>query len=166
MSESWGYDPSSGLHLPPSSRPSTPQASRQEMVAAIKMELRQLVVDATHDQADHALAVAGGPVLWRQVFQKEFGALWTGNRAQADNVADALYRVIVGLWDKRYPGVKAKAFLDAVHIPSPLSEKEWNKEVDDAWELEIGGSEEGLRFNYEGSARVRKGADLGNKYRR
>ncbi len=54
----------------------------------------------------------------------------------------------------------AGAFLDAVHIPKPLSDKEQQEEIDNAWELEIAGSEDAMRKFYEGSARVRKGKDL------
>ena len=48
-------------------------------------------------------------------------------------------------------------------MPSPLSDKQWQEEVDNAWELEIGGSDDALRKFYEGSARTRKGKDLGAK---
>lgn len=159
----WGYDVFSGLHLPPSATPSTPAASREDMSHAVKHELRQIVVDCVFDKADHALAVASGPSMWRNVFQQQFGVFWEGNRGQADTVADALFRTIREIWDHRYPGEDPGKFLDAIHIPSPLSEREQQREIDDAWVLEIASDEHSMAKHYEGSARVRTGAYLGGK---
>ena len=159
----WWQDPHTGLVIPTQGLPTHRPGSREEMADAIKGDFRQLLVDVLHDKPGHAMAVAGGDFHWRAVFGKEYGACFEGNRGQCDTLADVLYRFICTSWRKKYPGESASAFLDAVHIPSPLSEKAQKEEIDNAWVLEIGGTEEGMRKHYEGSARTRKGKDLGSK---
>lgn len=159
----WWQDPHTGLVIPTQGLPTHRQGNREEMADAIKDDFRQLLVDVLHDKPGHAMAVAGGEFHWRGVFAKEYGACFNGNRAQCDHLADVLYRFICTSWRKKYPGESARAFLDAVHIPSPLSEKAQEEEIDNAWELEIAGSEDAMQRFYEGSARSRKGKDLGAK---
>lgn len=159
----WVRDPATGLALPFHTRPTTRLGSREDMTEVVGDDLKQLLVDILHDKPGHAMAVAGGQFNWRAVFSKEYGACFEGNRAQCDQIADTVFRVIEATWRRKYPSESASAFLDAIHIPSPLSEQEWQNEVDNAWELEIAGSEEAMRQFYEGSARTRKGKDLGAK---
>lgn len=159
----WVHDGQTGLVLPWSAKPTTKPGSRESMAQLVADDLKQLLVDMFHDKVGHAMAVAGGKFHWRAAFSKEYGACFEGNRGQCDTIADTLYDSLVKVWQNKYKGESAGQFLDAVHIPRPLSEKEWQEEVDNAWELEIAGSEEGMRKFYEGSARVRKGKDLGGK---
>lgn len=160
---SWFRDPATGLSLPLSSRPTTAMGSRADMTAIVADDLKQLLVDILHDKPGHAMAVAGGQFHWRAVFSKEYGACFEGNRGQCDEIADTMFRIIEQTWRRKYPGESARVFLDAVYIPSPLSDTQWQVEVDEAWELEIAGSEDAMRQFYEGSARTRKGKDLGAK---
>ena len=162
----WWRDPQTGLVIPTQGLPTRRQGTREEMGDVIKDDFRQLLVDILHDKPGHAMAVAGGESHWRAVFGREYGACFDGNRAQCDRLADVLYRFICTAWRKKYPGESATAFLDAVHIPSPLSDKQWQEEVDNAWELEIAGSEDAMRKFYEGGARTRKGKDRGAKTQR
>lgn len=162
----WGYDRGMGLFLPPTAAPSTPAASRENMAAAVRDDLRQLLVDVCNpmDKVGHALAVAGGGILWRQVFVKEYGALYDGNRAQADHLADVLFTYICWSWRRQYGTEGAGAFLDAVHVPSPRSEKEIEAEIEDAWTVDIASSNEAMEKFYVGSARHRTGADAFNSF--
>lgn len=133
---------------------------RDEVKALIKANVRQLLIDCIADKLGHAYAVAGGRTHFREVFSRNMGAYWGNNRADVDHVANVCYDFIAKAWDDSYPGVKAFAFLDAVHVPSEQSQAEFEKEVEDAWEVEIAGSEEALQRHYHGSARVRKGRDI------
>lgn len=157
----WTHDRQTGLVLPASVAPSNPPASRQSVADVVKADIKQLLVDIVHDKPGHAMAVAGGETHWREVFAKEYGAFYNGNRGQCDHLADVLYRFICTAWREKYPHESARAFLDSVHIPKPLSEKEQQEEIDNAWVLEIAGSDDAMHKHYEGSARVRTGKDLG-----
>lgn len=156
---SWSRDASSGLLLPESAMPSTPQGSKESLAQLLKDDLTQLLTDIGHDKLGHAAVVAGGESHWRVLFGREYGACWNGNRAQCDIAANTMYRLIVGLWRTKYPKESASAFLDDVHVPSPLSEQEQEQEIEDAWEVEIASSQESMEKHYVGSARTRKGRD-------
>ena len=162
---SWTRDDGSGLVLPGYLKPVTQPGSRINVAALVKAEVKQLLLDATTptDRVFHAEIVAAGAFTWRRAFVQQFGAHYEGNRAQADHLADVCYTFISKKWAEMYPDISAGAFLDAVHIASPLSEKEQEREINDAWELEIGGTEDGMKSHYEGSARTRKGDFLGHK---
>src|SRR3990167_7822401 len=156
---SWSRDPTSGLVLPGSARPSTRLGSKTSAAQLLKDDFRQLLVDIVHDKFGHAMAVAGGEFHWRAVFVKEYGACFTGNRAKCDTLADVLFRFIRTAWRSKYPGESASQFLDAVHVPRALSEAERDAEIEDAWEVEIASSEASMQKHYVGSARTRKGKD-------
>ena len=156
---SWSRDPSSGLVLPASTMPSTRPGSRESAAQLLKDDFKQLLIDILHDKVGHAMAVAGGECHWREVFVKEYGACFNGNRAQADTLADVLFRFIRTSWRTKYPKESASAFLDAVHIAKPLTEQEQEQEIEDAWRVDIASSEESMQKHYVGSGRTRTGRD-------
>lgn len=156
---SWSRDPSSGLLLPQSAMPSTPLGSKESMKQLLTDDLTQLLTDIGHDKVGHAAVVAGGSFHWRTLFMKEYGACWNGNRAQCDTAADTMYRLIVGLWRTKYPKESASTFLDSVHIASPLSEQDQEREIEDAWRVDIASSDSAMEKHYYGSARTRTGQD-------
>lgn len=155
----WSRQASSGLLLPESVQPSTPLGSKESVAQLLKDDLTQLLTDIGHDKLGHAMVVAGGEQHWRTVFMKEYGACWDGNRAQCDIAADTLYRVIVGLWRRKYPKESAAAFLDAVHVPKALTPEEEEAEIEAAWRVDIASSDESMQQHYVGSARTRTGRD-------
>ena len=163
MSNGWGFEPSLGLHLPTGSVPTQPSREPIDVRKWLRDEMTNILIEAIADKPGHAMAVAAGRSAFRQDFQKVYGAFWEGNRSQADNLADGLWHFLAVQWRERYAPVTATEFLNAVHIPSPLTDKEIEKEIEDGWELEIAGDERAMAENYEGSARVRKGAWLGSK---
>lgn len=125
----------------------------------VKANVRKLLQDILMDEEGHAIAVAAGAFNFRQVFGRAMGAFFDGNRSQCDDLANSLFHFITTTWEQRHPGISASQWRDAYAPPSPLTEAE----IDAGWELEIAGSESALRSMYEGSARVRKGNDLGSK---
>lgn len=133
---------------------------RQEVAAVVKANVRQILTDAVADKLGHAYAVASGPVSFREVFMKHMGAFWGGHRAEGEDLANVCYEFLKRAWIDQYPNQSASAFLDAAHVPSQQSAAEFEREVDDAWEVEIAGDEASMRQHYEGSARVRKGKDI------
>ncbi len=153
------FDPAAvvgGMHLPST-------GLKAAVGAQIKAHLRQILVDAVHEQADHALAIAHGRQLWKDAFTKDFGAYFGNDRfasGNMDRLAETSYALLCKVWDQRYPGVKPKAYLDALSPISPPTEQE----IEDAWELEIGSDDKFMRQTYEGSCRTRKGANLGMKF--
>ena len=132
---------------------------RAQVKDEVSGNVRQMLVDAVHDELGHAYAVASGLHHFRGAFQRGMGCFFDGNRAQADNLADVCFQFLETQWRKRHPGVSAVAFLDAVHVPSPESAAEVEKAIEDAWEVSIASSDASMERHYVGGARVRKGAD-------
>lgn len=133
---------------------------RDEVKRTVKSEIRQLLVDVLADKIGHAMAVAAGRTFWRETFVRNMGAFWGNSRGEADHVADVTFQFIERAWADRYKGESAFQFLDSVHVPSEQSKAEFEREVEDAWEVEIAGSQEAMERHYYGSARVRKGRDI------
>lgn len=133
--------------------------TRGELKQLIDTNVKKVLRDALLDEEGHAIAVAAGPFHWRQVFGQAMGSLFDGNRSQCDDLANSTFHFLVGAWERRHPGVSASQWRDAYAPPSPMTEAE----IDAGWELEIAGSESALKQMYEGSARTRKGNDLGSK---
>lgn len=134
---------------------------------AVKSNVKALMVDGLADRIMHAEIVAAGEFKFRWAFGKDMGAFFTGNRSKCDDLADVVFRFFRVKWVEhyetegmpKYDGLTPTQFLDHVEIITPPTEQE----IEDAWELEIAGSESAMRTMYEGSARTRKGADLGSK---
>ncbi len=139
---------------------STPlQGMKAELAETIKQAIRQLMVETVTDQLLHAEVVAAGPYEFRRVFNKDMGAMFGNSRGSCDDLADMVYRFCEVKWREKYPEYSATQFLNNVRIktgPTP-------QEIEDAWEVEIGSSDAAMRQMYEGSARTRKGADLGER---
>ena len=150
MIPAWFNQPSTGI-------------SRAAIAAEVRTNIKQLLVDAVHDKVGHAEAVAAGRFTFRDVFNTHMGSYFGKDRSNCDHLADTVFQFIERQWSMKYPGLTPREFLDAVHVPSPLSEQEQQREIEDAWELEIMSDETSMRKHYEGSARTRKGKDLGAK---
>lgn len=150
---------SDGLFL--TDAPSLPSTGlRREVAAIVKANVRQLLVDAVADKLGHAYAVASGPTHFREVFMRHMGAYWQGHRAEGDEIANVCYRFLEKTWTDQYPDTTPFAFLDAVHVQSPQSAAEVERDIEDAWEVEIAGSDEAMAQHYHGSARTRRGRDI------
>lgn len=132
---------------------------RRHMKAEVAANVKQLMRDIISDQLFHAEVVAAGEFHFRGAFGKQFGAFYDGNRSGCDDLANVVFRFAREVWGRKYPDIAPGAFLDNVRITAPPTEAE----IEDAWEIEIGSSESAMRSMYEGSARVRKGKDLGAK---
>ena len=132
---------------------------RAELRAVVHANLRQILVDALYDRVGHAYAVASGKVHFRDAFNKAMGAFFEGNRAQSDYLSDVAFQFLETQWRLKYPGQSATAFLDQVHIESPLSAREEEEQIEDAWEVTIGSSDRAMDRHYVGGQRVRKGRD-------
>ena len=125
--------------------------------AALREHLRSVVMlQILGNPILHAEVVAGGPHDFRYAMSRELGPFFAKHRAPCDELANIVFRFFQVQWRQRHPGVSPERFLDAVEIPSPPTPAE----IDAAWEVDIGSSELAMRKFYEGSARVRKGADL------
>ena len=132
---------------------------------AIKLRVRELMTDVLDDRVFHAEVVASGAFHFRRGFGREFGALFLANRGGCDHLANVVYQFFETQWRARYQtegppsydGLSAGQFLDAVVIkslPTPA-------EIEESWQLEIASSEDVMTRFYEGSARTRRGSDLG-----
>jgi hypothetical protein len=138
---------------------------RAEVSATVRAEMRQYLLDTLHDRVDHAEVVAAGRFTFRDIVMKCVGAYFGNRRAQCDHLADRIHRFLEVQWRERHPEMSAREFLNRVHVPQPETEAEFQKAVDDSWELEIGSDERVMQTMYEGSARTRKGDNLGVKIR-
>jgi hypothetical protein len=125
----------------------------------IRLTVREFLLTAVMDEHLHAETVAAGRSCLRRVFQKSVGSAFGRRRGQCDDVADGMFRFLEVQWRRRHPDVSAGTFLDAIMPVSPPTETE----IEEAWELEIGSSDVAMRQFYEGSARRRRGTDLGAK---
>lgn len=130
---------------------------RTDVAAHVKRSVKTLMHMIIEDRIAHAECVAAGRFYFRAAFNKDMGPFFLNNRAGCDSLADITYNFFDQHWKRLYPGIPADKFLDSIEPVSAPTERE----IDEAWELEIGSSESAMRGLYEGSARVRKGADLG-----
>ena len=150
-----------GVILRPNAQPLLPSTNLRRQVAEIvKANIRQLLTDILADQLGHAMAVAAGRTHFREIFTRTMGAYWGNSRGDADHMANVVYDCVERAWKDAYQNQSAFAFLDAVHVPSPESDTERERAIEDAWEVEIASSEAVLNRYYRGSARVRKGRDI------
>ena len=149
-----------GIHLTDAPSLGAGKGLREEVRDIVRANVRQILIDCLADKLGHAYAVASGKTHFREVFVREMGAHWGNNRGDADHVADTCFQFIEKAWRDKYPGLSAFAFLDAVHVESPQSQAAFEREVEDAWEVEIAGSQEAMERHYVGSARVRKGKEI------
>ena len=144
---------------------------RQGLKDIVRANTRQLMVDMLADRVGHAYLIASGRFFFRQVFGRQMGIFFDGNRAGCDNLADTIFQFADSAWRSRYltatlddgmpnpayDGLSARQLLDRVEYVSPPTQEE----IDKAWRLDIEGDEQALRIYYEGSARTRTGDDLG-----
>jgi len=133
---------------------------RTEVAAIVKANIRQLLTDILADKLGHAMAVAAGRTHFREIFVRNMGAFWGNSRGDADHMANVVFDCVERAWKDAYPNQNAFEFLDKVHVPSEQSAAEREREIEDAWEVEIAGSQEAMDRYYYGSARVRKGRDI------
>lgn len=130
-----------------------------DTAAHLKENLRQLLMWFMTDELMHARALAGGKYDFRRLFAKDMGAFYNGNRSRCDDVADGIFTFLEKNWRERHGvGVSPEMWLNG-YTPPPSGPTQ--QEIDDAWQVEIGSSEDAMNLSYEGSARIRKGADLG-----
>ena len=132
---------------------------KHEVGRAVKAEIRQMLVDIEGDKVGHAEAVARGPFYFREAFTKHMAPAWGMHKGQCGHLADVCYQFMQARWREKYPGESTAWFLDKVHVPSPQSEAEFEREVEDAWRLDIASTDEGMQHYYRGDARVRTGRD-------
>lgn len=125
----------------------------------LKANVRAFMQQVLTDEAMHAEIVGAGQYRFREVFTRMMGAFFAKNRAGCDELANTVFRFCEEMWRERHPNVAANQWLDGYAPPSPLTEKE----IDDAWEIEIASSDDAMSKMYEGSARTRKGGDLGSR---
>jgi hypothetical protein len=131
---------------------------RDSVAALVKANVKQILADALGDKLGHAYAVACGQFHFREAFMREMGAFFQGNRAQGDHLANLMFGFLQEQWRTHYP-YSAGEFLDAVHVETPLSERQQEQEIEDAWEINIASDERSMQQHYYGSARYRKGRD-------
>ena len=132
---------------------------RSAVKAGVTSSVRDLMHWGIENEVRHANIVAAGAYDFRRWFTKDMHIGGERSRLPLHDLANVTFRFFDQLWKRTHPGVTAAQFLDAVHIASPPT----TREINDAWTLEIGSDEQAMAKNYEGSARTRKGADLGAK---
>ena len=133
------------------------RAMQADAAAFLKRSVRKLMLDVLLDRITHAEIVAAGAFRFRTEFVKDIGAVFGAHKNKADELANRVFAFFRVQWAEKYPGVTPEMFLNRVAPVSPPTPAE----VEAAWELEIGSSDAAMRSLYEGSARIRKGDDLG-----
>lgn len=106
---------------------------------AVKNEVRRMMNRIVKDPVMLLEIVGRGQFEWRQAFLREFKSLGVD-----ENIANALYFYLVERAKSTFPGLTPHQALDALHVESPVTDKE----IDDAWVIESSSSEEGRRFFY------------------
>ena len=139
---------------------------RDDLRELLVINNRQLIADAAADTDEStvmlAYILASGRAHWRQRYMREFGFAFVGNVLGCHHLADRMFACFEEIWHKKHGETLPKTVLDRYPgAPSPPTEQE----IEDAWELEIMSDERNMAQNYEGSARVRKGAWLGSRQR-
>ena len=135
------------------------RAMQADAAAFLKKSVRKLLLDVLLDRIHHAEIVAAGVFRFRTEFIKDIGPVFGNKRAPADELANRVFTFFRVQWREKYPSVTPEMFLNRVNPVSPPTEKE----IEDAWEVEIGSSDKAMRQLYEGSARHRKGSNLGER---
>ena len=126
---------------------------RGEVRDHVKRSVRSLLVDILGDQLLHAEIAAAGAFRFPQVFAKDMAAFFRGNAIFCDQLADVVHAFACGQWRTRYPDLTPGQFLDRVRIVAPPTQQE----IDEAWTVDIGSSEQAMRQYWDGSARTRTG---------
>lgn len=131
----------------------------KQQVSAI---LRHLLTQYVHDELALAGLIADGKGKWRGEILRELRGIVRGNEASLDGLIESSWRFLNASFERRNPNLDLSAgtLLDAV-VPPPSAPTQ--KEIDEAWTLDIASSDEAMREHYEGSARTRTGSDLGLK---
>ena len=150
---------------------------KRDLARGLGAAARQLLIDIPADELAHAEVVAAGAFQWRQQIARNLGVFFGNSRGRCDDFADVLFAFLRAKWREQHmaappgdalstgsvpisdPGLSAKAFLDHVEIYAEPTEAE----IEDAWEVEIGSAEPVMRQMWEGSARTRRGKDLGQR---
>ena len=139
------------------------RGKRESVNVEVKAEIRQMLTDILYDRVIHAEVVAAGPAAFREVFVRNMGGFFGKDRTSADHLANTVYQFAQAKWHERYPDMSATDFLDGVHVPSLQSAADCEREIDEAWTVEIAGDDRAMAQGYEGGARVRTGKYLGAK---
>lgn len=126
---------------------------KAEVATIVKRAVRGLLTGTLQDQKLHAECVAAGQFHFRQAFMKDLGGFFGKDTVPCADLANMTYGFLQERWGAMYPDYSAAQFLDNVYVNTGPTAKE----IEDAWEVEIGSSESAMRQMYEGSARVRKG---------
>ena len=137
----------------------SPTGLQRAVAHRVYAAIRTLMVGVVGDAILHAEVVGAGAFKFRWAFAKDMGPSFRNNRANCDHLADIVFRFFEVQWRQRHPGVTPAMFLNGVQPVTPPTEAE----IDDAWEIEIASDEASMKKHYEGSARTRKGKDLGGK---
>lgn len=125
--------PSLGLHA---SREKRMQAAVIKRLA--RQQVRLLMNNLLADPVLLLEAVGRGQFEWRRQLLKNFPGLVD------DNVANALYLKLDHEARQRFPGLSPKQALDALTPITPPTDKE----IDEAWVVESGSTEEARRWFY------------------
>jgi hypothetical protein len=133
------------------------EQKRQDTLDAIQ----HLMVGIAASPIELMEVVAAGAQVFRNRFRREFRGL-----AVDDNVANSVFaffcQKVCDIRMAEQAQQLAGQFLDDVEVNErrlPTAQ-----EIEDSWEVEIHSSEEAMGLFYEGSARHRKGGNLGMKF--
>ena len=140
---------------------------KQRLAHETNMKIRELMIGIASQPVTMLEIVAAGPYVFRQRFLDDFRGMPVDG-----NVADMVFKFfcekVVAFYgepnadvDKAVDqaGKLAGKALDKVELPTPLTEEE----IEKSWKLEIASSVDAMEQSYKGSARVRDGADMGEK---
>lgn len=142
--------------------------SRQRFAISMKAAKRALLNGVVTDDVALATRLAAGQTEWRHYYMHSdrMGPFYSMHLLEGHHDANHMFNFLKAVWVEKHPEwPNPSVFLDSINVPTPQTQEEIDKEVDDAWEIEIMSDERSMRKNYEGSARHRKGGDLGAKNR-
>ena len=143
-------------------KPATP---KEQLVEVLTMALRTYHLGVTGDPLLHAETLAMGILAFKPRFVEVVNGQLRGigvavqKLADVDEMAKQAFLGLENSWNKHYPTLTPKQFLDTYEPPPP----ELNADDVDDWEFEIGSSEDYMQRHWDGSRRTRKGKlrDLG-----
>lgn len=102
------------------------------------LHLQRHMESVLEDDQYLALVIGGGRQAYRRVFQREFHSC-TGVDGET---AEMFWTLFLQEWNQRHPHTRPKDYLDALDIPTPLTERE----IDEMWVVESASSDDGKRF--------------------
>jgi len=120
-------------------------AAESERLAEFDRRFTSWIAPLIHDPVQRALSLAHGMEHWIKAYQAEFRGF---GKLADERVAISARAGLHALHHRQYPLLSPSEFLDAIEIPSPISQAD----IDKAWVVESASSHDAAKILYPGTS--------------